>query len=102
MTVRTDVVPAPATAAPTRRQDRTGRILMAITAAVTLVPFVEGVSRLGDLPEDLILTEYWRTCAYIVFAGMWAMLAVAPRNSQSARSPRSTARVHACVTTRTA
>ncbi|MDI5939163.1 MULTISPECIES: hypothetical protein [Micromonospora] len=81
MTARTDLA-APAVATPTRWQDRTGRILMAITAAATLVPFVEGVSRLGGLSDDLILTEYWRTCAYIVFAGMWAMLAVAPRKQR--------------------
>ncbi|BCJ61804.1 hypothetical protein [Micromonospora endophytica] len=82
MTTHTDIAAAPAVAAPTRWQDRTGRVLMAITAAVTLVPFVEGLTRLGDLPEELILTEYWRTCAYIVFAGMWAMLAVAPRKQR--------------------
>ncbi|MBM7085560.1 hypothetical protein [Micromonospora humidisoli] len=82
MAVRTHVVAEAPVAAPTRWQDRTGRILMAITAAATLVPFVEGVSRLGGLPDDLILTEYWRTCAYIVFAGMWAMLAVAPRKQR--------------------
>ncbi|MEU8154518.1 hypothetical protein AB0B94_12715 [Micromonospora sp. NPDC048986] len=67
---------------PTRWQDRTGRVLMAITAAATLVPFVEGVSRLGSLPDDMVLTEFWRTCAYIVFAGMWAMLAIAPRKQR--------------------
>lgn len=80
MIIQTDV--ATTATAPTRWQDRTGRILMAITAAATLVPFVEGLTRLGDLPEDQILTEYWRTCAYLVFAGMWALLAVAPRKQR--------------------
>ncbi|MCZ7373616.1 MULTISPECIES: hypothetical protein [unclassified Micromonospora] len=80
MITQTDV--ATTATAPTRWQDRTGRILMAITAAATLVPFVEGLTRLGDLPEDQILTEYWRTCAYLVFAGMWALLAVAPRKQR--------------------
>jgi hypothetical protein len=67
---------------PTRLQDRTGRTLMAITAAATLIPFVEGVTRLPGLDDDLILTEYWRTTAYLVFAGMWALLAVAPRKQR--------------------
>ncbi|MDG4809507.1 hypothetical protein O7634_22395 [Micromonospora sp. WMMD1120] len=80
MITQTDV--ATAATAPPRWQDLTGRILMAITAATTLVPFVEGVTRLGDLSDDLILTEYWRTCAYLVFAGMWALLAVAPRKQR--------------------
>jgi peptidoglycan/LPS O-acetylase OafA/YrhL len=71
-----------ATTAPTRWQDRTGRILMAITAAATLVPFVDGISRISDATGDQVLMEFWRTFAYIVFAGMWALLAIAPRKQR--------------------
>ncbi|WP_420119437.1 hypothetical protein [Micromonospora sp.] len=71
-----------ATTAPARWQDRTGRILMALTAAVTLVPFVDGISRINAATGDQVLMEFWRTFAYIVFAGMWALLAVAPRQQR--------------------
>ncbi len=32
-----------------------------------------------SVSDDRVITEAWRTFAYIVFAGLWAILAVAPR-----------------------
>ena len=59
--------------------DRTGRGLMAFDAVATLVAFADGILRMGDVPDDRLLTEAWRTFAYLVFAGLWAILATAPR-----------------------
>jgi peptidoglycan/LPS O-acetylase OafA/YrhL len=62
--------------------DRTGRGLVAFDAVATLVAFADGVMKMGDMPDDRLLTEAWRTFAYLVFAGLWALLAVAPRRQR--------------------
>lgn len=56
---------------PARWADLTGRTLMAVTGISTLIPFVNGVSRVASAPEAYMLTEFWRTSAYLVFAGLW-------------------------------
>lgn len=58
--------------------DRIGRILLAVRAVATLGAFVDGSLRISDAPDDFVLTEFRRTTAYLVFAGLWALLAVAP------------------------
>lgn len=67
---------------PARWADLTGRTLMAITGISTLIPFVNGISRVAGAPEAYMLTEYWRTTAYLVFAGLWGLLALAPRRQR--------------------
>jgi hypothetical protein len=62
--------------------DRVGRGLLAIDAVATLVVFVTGIMALPDVPDDRMITEAWRTFAYIVFAGLWTMLAIAPRRQR--------------------
>jgi hypothetical protein len=64
---------------PSPGADRLGRALLALCAAATLVAFADGITRIAGAPDDYVLTEFWRTTAYLVFAGMWALLAVAPR-----------------------
>ena len=64
---------------PARWADLTGRTLMAITGISTLIPFVNGISRVAGAPEAYMLTEWWRTTAYLVFAGLWGLLAWTPR-----------------------
>ncbi|MFI5915800.1 hypothetical protein [Dactylosporangium sp. NPDC051541] len=59
--------------------DRIGRILLAVCAVATLGAFADGITRVSRAPDDYLLTEFWRTMAYLVFAGMWALLAAAPR-----------------------
>ncbi|MEU8201827.1 hypothetical protein [Streptosporangium sp. NPDC049046] len=77
MTAETGV---PATAGrPSPLADRIGRTLMAVNAAATLVPFANGIFLMNSFSDDRLVTEAWRTFAYIVFAGLWAILAVAPR-----------------------
>jgi peptidoglycan/LPS O-acetylase OafA/YrhL len=62
--------------------DRTGRTLLAIDALATLGAFAQGIPRVADAADEQLLTEFWRTTAYIVFAGMWALLAIAPREQR--------------------
>ncbi|WP_440098866.1 hypothetical protein [Streptosporangium sp. H16] len=64
---------------PTPWADRIGRTLMALNAVATLVAFAGGVMIMTSVSDDRVITEAWRTFAYIVFAGLWAILAVAPR-----------------------
>lgn len=59
--------------------DRIGRSLLALCAIATIGAFVDGIGRISDAPDGYVLTEFWRTTAYLVFAGMWALLAIAPR-----------------------
>ncbi|MBT2227178.1 hypothetical protein [Nonomuraea sp. NEAU-A123] len=70
----TATLPSPATWA-----DRTGRALMAVDAVATLVAFAGGVMNMVNASDDRLMVEGWRTFGYLVFAGMWAMLALRPR-----------------------
>jgi hypothetical protein len=65
--------------APTALADRIGRGLLALCAVATLGAFALGIQILTEVSDERLITEAWRTFAYIVFAGMWTMLAVAPR-----------------------
>jgi len=62
--------------------ERAGRLLLAICAVATVAAFAGGIFRILDAPDDYVLTEFWRTTAYLVFAGMWALLALAPRRQR--------------------
>ncbi|MDH2425909.1 hypothetical protein [Sphaerisporangium sp. TRM90804] len=77
MTVRTGV---PVTDdAPAPRAERIGRGLMVFAAIATLVAFVDGVMKTPGMPDDRLMSEGWRTFAYLVFAGLLALLAAEPR-----------------------
>lgn len=62
--------------------DRVGRTLLAFDAVATLGALATGIPRIIDSDDAHLLTEAWRTLAYIVFAGLWALLAVAPRRQR--------------------
>lgn len=65
---------------PTRAADRIGRTLLVLCSAATLVALVQGITIVLAAPADQIVVETWRTLGYVVFAGMWALLAVWPRS----------------------
>lgn len=73
---------ATSTGAPPRGADLVGRALLALCALSTAVAFVDGVTRVAAAPAEWVLTEFWRTAAYLVFAGMWALLAARPRSQR--------------------
>jgi hypothetical protein len=62
-----------------RTADRIGRGLMGLDALTTLIPLISGILVLTTVPDDRIITEAWRTFAYAVFVGLWAVLAIWPR-----------------------
>lgn len=64
---------------PARWADRTGRTLLALCAAATLLAFGDGISKIVNASDAQLMQEFWRTTAYLVFAGLWAILAIAPR-----------------------
>ena len=61
--------------------DRIGRIVLGLLVAMTFVAFADGVRRMGLAGSDRIWVETWRTFAYLVFAGLFAILAWRPRTS---------------------
>jgi len=62
-----------------RRLDQIGRVLMALLALSTLYAFADGCRLVAAAGDDRLWVEFWRTTAYLVFAGLFAMLALAPR-----------------------
>ncbi|MFD9740996.1 hypothetical protein [Umezawaea sp. NPDC059074] len=67
------------TTTPAVLPDRIGRVLLALCAIATLGAFARGFTIMAEVSDERLITEAWRTFAYIVFAGLWAMIAVAPR-----------------------
>ena len=63
------------------RRDRVGRLIMAVLVLLTLLAFADGLQRMGTANVDRIWVETWRTFAYVVFAGLFAILAWKPRSS---------------------
>lgn len=70
---------APTGRGPTARADTIGRRLLVVATLATVVAFVNGVMLMKDAPDSRIWMEGWRTSAYLVFAGVFAILAAAPR-----------------------
>lgn len=66
---------------PSRRWDLAGRGLMALNSAVTFAVFVYGLTLMAAASDDRMMVEGWRTFGYLVFSGMWAMLAYRPRQA---------------------
>lgn len=54
---------------------------MAVNSVVTLAVFVNGLFLMADASDDRMMVEGWRTFGYLVFSGMWAMLAYRPRQA---------------------
>lgn len=63
------------------RADRLGRLIMAGVVLLTLLAFADGLRRMSMANVDRIWVETWRTFAYVVFAGLFAILALKPRSS---------------------
>ncbi|MFM9442675.1 hypothetical protein [Streptomyces acidiscabies] len=70
---------APTGRGPTARADTIGRWLLLIATLATIVAFINGVTLMKDAPDSRLWVEGWRTSAYLVFAGLFALLAAAPR-----------------------
>jgi hypothetical protein len=62
-------------------KDRVGRAPLALVVLLTIAAFVDGIWRMEVATTDRTWIETWRTFAYMMFAGLFALLALHPRNS---------------------
>ncbi|GLY02240.1 MULTISPECIES: hypothetical protein [Actinoplanes] len=60
-------------------KDRIGRGLMGLDAVFTVVAVVNGISLMAGAGDDTIIVESWRTFGFVVFVGLWALIALWPR-----------------------
>lgn len=61
-------------------REKVGRALLATVVLMTLVALIDGLQRMGAAAADRIWVETWRTFGYVVFAGLFALLGLRPRN----------------------
>jgi hypothetical protein len=64
-----------------RWQDRLGRGLMWIATLGAFSAFASGFAVVNSATPETIWVETWRLFGYLVFAGMFVLLALRPRNS---------------------
>lgn len=64
-----------------RWQDLLGRGLMALACLGALTAFASSIGAMRAAPSDTIWVENWRMFGFLVFAGMFAILAWRPRLS---------------------
>ena len=77
----TDTIARPALRAPSRRADLVGRGLAALAAAATVVAFLNGILMTLNASDDRVYVEGWRVSSFAIFAGLFALLAIRPRQS---------------------
>ncbi|MET4781805.1 hypothetical protein [Glaciihabitans sp. UYNi722] len=65
----------------TSRRDLVGRILFGLLSVSTLVAFVDGIGLASGAGPDTFYMQWWRTLAYLVFAAIFALLALRPRST---------------------
>ena len=63
-----------------RWQDRLGCALMWLAALGALSAFASGFAAVNSATLETIWVETWRLFGYLVFAGMFVLLALRPRN----------------------
>ncbi|MEO3774002.1 hypothetical protein [Micromonospora sp. B9E7] len=66
-------------ATPTRRADLVGRWLAALASLATAVAFVNGVLLTINASDDRLFIEGWRVSSFGIFAALFVLLAVRPR-----------------------
>ncbi|MGV9211047.1 hypothetical protein ACTFTM_04195 [Micromonospora sp. RB23] len=69
------------TANPSRRADLVGRGLAALASLATGVAFVNGLLLTVNASDDRLFIEGWRVSSFGIFAALFALLAVRPRQS---------------------
>lgn len=70
---------APTGRGPTVLADKIGRGLLGLATLSTIGAFILGITLVMDAPDSRIWVEAWRTSAFLVFAGLFALLTLAPR-----------------------
>jgi len=62
-------------------QDRLGRILLVLSAISAAGAFVGGLAAAASATPDRLWLETWRTLGFLVFTGLFALLAWRPRTT---------------------
>ena len=65
----------------TSRRDLVGRILFGLLSVSTLVPFVSYIPIASAAGPDTNYMQWWRDLAFLVFAAIFALLALRPRST---------------------
>lgn len=71
--------PTASTGEVTRGRDLTARYIMIALGIATLGAFANAAYELGAVPPDRIVSHTWEMLAYVVFSGLFALLAFYPR-----------------------
>ena len=79
MTEATTVETRPATTDGGRVQDRIGRVLLWLAAAAALAAALGAYGAVADAEPAVTVVETWRAYGFVVFAGLFALLALCPR-----------------------
>ena len=70
-------MPAPATSV----RDRVGRAVLVLQSVASIGAFALGIVTMSAAGPDRLFVESWRTFGFLVFAGLFAVLAARPRTS---------------------
>lgn len=62
-------------------RDRLGRGLMGLAALGALAAFFSGLASVSAAASDTVWVETWRLFGFLVFTGMFALVALRPRRS---------------------
>jgi hypothetical protein len=66
---------------PPRWQDRLGRALMGLSALGALFAFGSAIATVGAATPETVWVETWRMFGFLIFTGMFILLALRPRAS---------------------
>lgn len=64
-----------------RWQDGLGRIIMWLAAAGAMVAFITALPAVSEAKPDTVWLETWRMFGFLVFTGMFIILALRPRKT---------------------
>jgi hypothetical protein len=64
-----------------RGQDRLGRGLMWLAALGAFAAFVSAIAAVKDATSETVWVETWRLFGFLVFTGMFVLVALRPRKS---------------------
>src|SRR5690606_7293500 len=62
------------------RRDRVAAVLMYLAAVGAFVAFIGAIPAVRDADSATVLVESWRMLGFLVFAGLFALLAARPRH----------------------
>ena len=68
-------------ARPPRWHDRLGRGIMVLAALGALAAFYGSIATVRAAPPETVWVETWRMLGFVVFAGLFGLLAIRPRLS---------------------